>query len=64
MESAERREKQLKGKSRAKKGKSVEFGRKWIVNCYRGGYMLVMAPENPKISDQHCVLESNRASAT
>jgi IS5 family transposase len=43
---------------KGKIGKSVEFGRKWIVNCYRGGYMLVMAPENPKLSDQHCVLES------
>ena len=44
--------------AKGKIGKSVEFGRKWIINCYRGGYMLVMAPENPKISDQHCVLES------
>lgn len=43
---------------KGKVGKSVEFGRKWIVNCYRGGYLLVMAPENPKISDQHSVLES------
>jgi hypothetical protein len=39
-------------------GKPVEFGRQWIVNCYRGGYMLVMAHLNPKISDQHCVIES------
>lgn len=44
--------------SKNKIGKAVEFGRKWIVNCYRGGYMLVLAPENPKISDQHCVIES------
>jgi hypothetical protein len=44
--------------SKGKIGKSVEFGRKWIVNCYRGGYMLVMAPDNGKISDQHCVMES------
>ena len=44
--------------SKGKIGKSVEFGRKWIVNCYRGGYVLVMAPENVKISDQHCVIES------
>jgi len=44
--------------SKGKIGKPVEFGRKWIVNCYRGGYMLVVAPENPKISDQHCVVES------
>jgi len=43
---------------KGKIGKSVEFGRKWIINCYRGGYMLVMAPENPKISDQPCVMES------
>jgi hypothetical protein len=39
-------------------GKSVEFGRKWIINCYQGGYVLLKAPNNPKISDQHCVLES------
>src|SRR5208337_4563359 len=44
--------------SKSKIGKPVEFGRKWIVNCYRGGYMLVMAHTNPKISDQHCVVES------
>ena len=44
--------------SKDKIGKPVEFGRKWIVNCYRRGYMLVMAHLNPKISDQHCVIES------
>jgi hypothetical protein len=44
--------------SKGKIGKSVEFGRKWIVNCYRGGYVLVMAHTNAKISDQHCVIES------
>jgi transposase, IS5 family len=43
---------------KGKIGKRVEFGRKWIVNCYRGGYLLVMAPENPKISDHQCVIES------
>lgn len=43
---------------KGKIGKPVEFGRKWIVNAYRGGYVLVLAPENPKIADQHCVLES------
>ena len=43
---------------KGKIGKPVEFGRKWIVNCYRGGYCLVASTENPKISDQHCVLES------
>lgn len=43
---------------KGKIGKAVEFGRKWIVNCYAGGYMLVAAPENPKVSDQHCVVES------
>ncbi len=43
---------------KGKIGKAVEFGRKWIVNCYSGGYMLVTAPENPKISDQHCVIGS------
>lgn len=43
---------------KGKIGKAVEFGRKWVINGYSGGYMLVMAPENPKISDQHCVLES------
>lgn len=44
--------------SKGKVGKPVEFGRKWIVNCYQGGYMLVMAHSNPKIADQHCVVES------
>jgi transposase, IS5 family len=43
---------------KGKIGKPVEFGRKWIVNAYRGGYVLVMAPENPKIADQNCVIES------
>jgi hypothetical protein len=43
---------------RGKTGKAVEFGRKWIINCYHGGYMVVLAPDNPKISDQHCVIES------
>lgn len=43
---------------KGKIGKPVEFGRKWIVNAYRGGYVLVFAPENPKIADQHCVVES------
>jgi hypothetical protein len=43
---------------KGKIGKSVEFGRKWIVNAYHGGYVLVAAPENPKIADQHCVIES------
>jgi hypothetical protein len=44
--------------AKGKIGKSVEFGRKWIVNCYRGGYVLVRAPAKVKISDQHCVQES------
>lgn len=44
--------------SKNKIGKPVEFGRKWIVNCYRGGYMLVMAHSNQKISDPDCVIES------
>jgi len=44
--------------AKGKIGKPVEFGRKWIINCYRGGYLLVMAPGNAKISDQHCVIES------
>ena len=44
--------------SKGKIGKPVEFGRKWIINAYRGGYVLVLAPENPKIADQHCVVES------
>ena len=47
-----------KALSKDKIGKPVEFGRKWIVNCYRGGYMLVLAHTNPKISDQDCVIES------
>lgn len=44
--------------SKNKIGRPVEFGRKWIVNCYQGGYMLVMAPSNPKIADSDCVIES------
>jgi hypothetical protein len=44
--------------SKGKIGKPVEFGRKWIINCYRGGYVLLAAPENPKLSDQHSVIES------
>ena len=44
--------------AKGKIGKPVEFGRKWIVNAYRGGYVLVMAPENAKIADPHCVIES------
>jgi len=44
--------------SKGKIGKGVEFGRKWVVNCYRGGYVLVTAPKKTKISDQHCVEES------
>jgi len=44
--------------AKGKIGKSVEFGRKWVVNCYRGGYVLVRAPAKVKISDQHCVEES------
>jgi len=43
---------------KGKIGKPVEFGRKWVINCYQGGYVLLKAPINPKISDQHCVLES------
>jgi hypothetical protein len=43
---------------KGKIGKAVEFGRKWIINCYRGGYVLLAAPDNAKISDQHCVTES------
>jgi transposase, IS5 family len=41
--------------SKGKVGKKVEFGRKWIVNCYQGGYVLLLAPKKVKISDQHCV---------
>ena len=43
---------------KGKIGKPVEFGRKWLINCYRGGYLLVRATENPKMADAHCVLES------
>ena len=39
-------------------GKPVEFGRKWVINAYRGGYVLLTAPNNPKMSDQECVWES------
>jgi len=44
--------------SKGKIGKSVEFGRKWIINCYRGGYVLLAAPDNVRISDQNCVEKS------
>ena len=43
---------------KGKIGKTVEFGRKWIINCYRGGYVLLTAPDNVKISDQNCVEKS------
>jgi hypothetical protein len=43
---------------KGKIGKAVEFGRKWIVNCYRGGYVMLTAPNNVKISDQNCVEKS------
>jgi hypothetical protein len=43
---------------KGKLSKPVEFGRKWLVNCYQGGYVLLTAPANPKISDQDCVWES------
>jgi hypothetical protein len=43
---------------KGKIGKAVEFGRKWIINCYQGGYMLVTAPQNPKMADAQTVLES------
>ena len=43
---------------KGKLSKPVEFGRKWIVNQYRNGYVLLTAPSNVKLSDQHCVRES------
>jgi len=43
---------------KGKLSKPVEFGRKWIVNCYQGGYVLLTAPGNPKISDQDTVWKS------
>lgn len=43
---------------KGKIGNPVEFGRKWIINCYQNGYVLVRAPQYPKFPDQHCVLES------
>ena len=43
---------------KGKIGKPVEFGRKWIINAYRGGYVLLTASENPKLHDQHSVIES------
>lgn len=43
---------------KGKLSKPVEFGRKWVINCYQGGYALLTAPENPKISDQDTVWES------
>ena len=44
--------------SKGKLSKPVEFGRKWVINCYEGGYMLVTAPRDPKTSDQNTVWES------
>jgi hypothetical protein len=44
--------------SKGKIGKPVEFGSKWIINCYQGGYILLMAHSNPKLSDQDSVIES------
>jgi len=43
---------------KGKVGKPIEFGRKWVINAYQGGYVLLTAPDNPKISDQDCVWES------
>ena len=43
---------------KGKLSKPVEFGRKWIVNQYSNGYILLKAPLNVKLSDQHCVEES------
>jgi hypothetical protein len=43
---------------KGKLAKPVEFGRKWVINCYQGGYVLLTAPQNPKVSDQNTVWES------
>ena len=40
---------------KGKIGKSVEIGRKWIINQYVGGFLMVIAPENPVIADTDCV---------
>lgn len=41
--------------SKGKIGKAVEVGRKWIINQLWGGFILLTAPENPKIADTDCV---------
>jgi hypothetical protein len=43
---------------KGKLSKPVEFGRKWVINSYRRGYVLITAPTNPKFSDQDSVWES------
>lgn len=40
---------------KGKIGKSVEIGRKWIINQYAGGFLMVIAPENPVVADTDCV---------
>ncbi len=40
---------------KGKVGKSTEIGRKWIINQYAGGFLMVLAPENPAIADTDCV---------
>ena len=43
---------------KGKIGKATEIGRKIIINQYTGGFLSVMVPENPVISDYDCVLPS------
>ena len=43
---------------KGKIGKAAEIGRKIIINQYTGGFLSVMVPENPVISDYDCVLPS------
>jgi len=43
---------------KGKLSKPVEFGMKWIINYYPGGYVLLTAPSNPKAADQSCVWDS------
>lgn len=40
---------------KGKLGKPVEIGRKWIVNQLVGGFLQIIAPENPVIADTDCV---------
>ena len=39
--------------SKGKIGKAKEIGRKWIINQYAGGFLLLICPDNPTLADAH-----------